>query len=247
MLDLDIDPEARLGAAQPRAFPGRRQPRRPRDAAARAGPRRRRSVERILATRRHRRLRLEDVGRLCQLDRQGAAVHRRRRLVAGRPDRSAATCAQTGRTPRAAEPVLMQTARLDLCRARRPSRRRDRFRRLARRRAARWRCAGRRAGDDVAWSRSPASAPRRACSRRRRDRLPAARGAGRRHCTVPRAFVDLRRDGDLPSRPRPLRPALPHAAGGCATSRALLEDRVRSRRPRASRRWRRRCAATSTR
>ena len=39
MLDLAIDPEARLGAAPPRALPGRRQPRRPRAAAARAGAR----------------------------------------------------------------------------------------------------------------------------------------------------------------------------------------------------------------
>ncbi len=60
-----------------------------------------RAVDRIIAARRHHRLRLEDVARAGGLDRQGAAVHRGGGLVAGRADRRCGSC---GREADAATP-----------------------------------------------------------------------------------------------------------------------------------------------
>ena len=174
----------------------------------------------------------------------------------GRTDRPAGAARDDRRRPRAAEPVLMQPALLDLPTHTRPPRRRDRFRRLARRRpaACRWRGVSRRKNVDAGRCRraaDPAHSPvaagllRRPSRRARRD---GAEGAGSLCATAHRAprLRRPRRDGHLPPRPRALRPALP-LLWRLRGEPHLLHDRVRPRRPRASRRWRRRCAATSTR
>ena len=63
-LPLDIDPKLAWATEVPRALSGRRQPRQPRGAAARAGSGRARAVDQLVASRRHRTLRLDDVARL---------------------------------------------------------------------------------------------------------------------------------------------------------------------------------------
>ena len=86
MLDLAIDPKLAWALRNRGAFPGRRQPRRPRSAVARSGPRHegRRAHSGDAAPS------AAAAGRrrpAVPVDRQGAAVHHRRGLVAGRADR----------------------------------------------------------------------------------------------------------------------------------------------------------------
>ena len=111
MLDLAIDPEARLGAAQPRAVSR---------STSTAPTARCCCACRASAPRRSKRI-LRDAAPpaaaaggcrpALPVDRQGAALHRRRRLVAGRPDRQAGPARDDRALLRAAVAVLtMQPA-----------------------------------------------------------------------------------------------------------------------------------------
>ena len=107
-------------------------------AAARARARRPRRSTRILAARRWRRLRARRCRAADRVDREGAAVHHRRRLAPGRCSPIAPTCARwlaaQGRAARTVRGLTM-LSRCPMIDAHASRCGRGRFRRLARRRA----------------------------------------------------------------------------------------------------------------
>ena len=164
-----------------------------------------------LATRRLRRLRIEDVGRLCQSIAKVTALHRRRRLVARRHDRrpSPAPAARSETTP--AELVLMANPARLLAPAPYVVNLKSEVGFEGWRSAARslalasvepasvvWQVSG-------DWQNLFASAAMPPVIRRRAV-----------HCAA--RIRRTGRDRHLPFRPRPLRPALSNAAGACATN-----------------------------
>ena len=183
------------------------------------------------------------------LDRQGAAVHRRRRLApdaADRPRRPARAARAEGRAAGAVRGMSApSSATADCRRAFRcvtPARAR-RFRGLARAARARWSSAGV-PPDEVALAEPGGGAA--TCSPAATQRLPRAAGATRvRPCRkrLRRAGRRARSATATPS----ASPALRAAAGGCSDNRRLMEDRADPLRPPARANWPRRCAATSTR
>ena len=229
--------EARLGAAQPRRFSRSTStaPTARRCCACRGSARRR--SDRILQTRRYRRLRLEDVGRLC------ASIAKVRPFIVAE-GWSPGELDRPGRPARENRPLLRTAgAVLTMQNCTRPfgpyrsARRRDRFRRLARR--------------------ARAAGAERACRRMRsswrvgRGRAPTCRLRGhlpRRGATlnVPRDFVeragDRRSATPIPSVSR----CSTACCGGCAPSRTCSRSRPTPTSA-ASRRWKSRCAATCTR
>ena len=216
MLDLEIDPEARLGAAATAALSRSTStaPTARRCCGCRASASK--VVERIVgdappspAAARGRRPALPVDAKVRPfIVAEGWSPGG----LTDQPAPARAGCAR----PRAAEPVLMQDAR--------PTRRRivgsprDRFRRLARRRAARCALAG---VDRPARSRGMdrRTTPGATCLASGQH-LPRAGAECAQPGTVPRAFVERAETVICHSRSRALRPALPHAlaaADGAAT------------------------------
>ena len=194
----------------------------------------RKAVDRIIAARRWRRLRLEDVGALCRRRRKDAAVHHRRAIGARRALPTRSTYADARRRP--AEQLELFALRLRASRLAA----RDGFRRLARRgaRPAARPCAAR------AGRRGRSATPAMTCSPGNRDAADARRRRTRSRCRAP--FIDLARDRDPAPRPRALRVALPPALAAARSAEAA-GDASRSGRPPRRSDWPRRCAATSTR
>ena len=164
MLDLEIDPEARLGAAPSRALPGRCQPGRARDAAARAG-----------AGHAQRRAHPRDRGAFGACGSKMSAGSRARSRACAtsssptggaRAMLDASVCAAAGAAAAAAGAVLMIVA---------PARLARRFRRLARAGAVLARDAGV-APDEIVWqvgARAPATSSPPRMPRRRGLDAPA--------------------------------------------------------------------------
>ena len=221
------------------ALPGRREPRAARDAAARAGPRRARRSSGILAARRHRRLRLDDLARLARV----ADARLQPFIVAARLDarRGCSTArdlrARLAPPPRQLDSVLHEHASRSRSSAAddvagwRDARARAAGARRRARRQSHWRVAG--------------EAQRPVRSERRADRRSRAHGAAacaaRLPAISPSACI-CHRDPDA------LRAALSAAVCGCRTSRSCCRCATDRRRGRArADDGARRCGATCTR